>query len=63
MVSFAIIEVDVGLTVATIEGGQSAEEAARARWGVLVDPAPYTTYEDACDALCELEFEDEERRD
>lgn len=62
MVSFAIIELD-GLAVTTVQPGQSLEEAATKEHGVLVDLGPYATYEEACDALCELESEDEERRE
>jgi hypothetical protein len=60
MVSFAIIQLDDGLTIATIQPGQEPEEVATEQHGVLVDPGPYATYEDACDALCEWEGEDEE---
>lgn len=59
MVSFAIIEVDDGLTVATIQPGQSPEEAAIQQQGLVVDPGPYATFEDACDALTNLELEDD----
>ena len=59
MISFAIVELDDGLTVATVQPGQSPEDAAVASHGVLVDPGPYATYEDACDALTELESEDD----
>lgn len=63
MVSFAIIEVDDGLTIATIQPGQSAEEAATAQGGVLIDPGPFGTYEEAYDAMMNLgEEEDEEER-
>ena len=63
MVSFAIIELDDGLTVATVQSGQTPEEVATIEHGVLVDPGPYVTYEEACDALCELEDDDEEGRE
>lgn len=62
MTSFAIIEVDDGLMVATIEPGQSPEDAAIANQGILVDPGPYATYDDACDAMTELEEVGEEER-
>jgi hypothetical protein len=60
MVTFAIIEVDDGLTVTAIQSGQSPEDAAIKNHGTLVDPGPYATYEDACDAMSALEFEEEE---
>ena len=62
MVSFAIIELDDGLSVAAVRSGQSPEEAAASEHGVLVDPGPYDNYEDAYDALCELEGEDQEEQ-
>jgi hypothetical protein len=63
MITFAIIEIDDGLTIATIQPGQTPEEAATGQDGVLVDPGPYATYEDAYEALCELEGEEDERRE
>lgn len=60
MVSFAVIEVDDGLTIIEVLPGQSAEEAAASQQGVLVDPGPYRSYEEANDALAELQAEDEE---
>ena len=56
-VAFAIIEVDDGLTVAEVQPGQPPEQAAANAHGTLVDPGPYATYEEANDALCELEGE------
>jgi hypothetical protein len=67
MIRFAIIELEDGLTVATVQPGQSLEEAAICQGGTLADPEPYATYEDAYDALCELEGEqdgeEQERRE
>ena len=63
MVSFAIIELENGLAVATVQPGQTPEEAATREKGILVDPGPYATYEEACDALCELESEIDESRE
>ncbi len=60
MVDFAIIELEDGLTVVELRAAESPEEAAARERGVLVDPGPYPTYEDACDALAELEGDDEE---
>jgi hypothetical protein len=60
MVDFAIIELEDGLTVVPLQPGQSAEEAAVLNGGTLVDPGPYPSYEDACDALIDLQYEDEE---
>ncbi len=63
MITFAIVEVDDGLTVATVQPGQSPEDAAAASRGVLVGPGPYATYEDAFDSLTELENANEDERD
>jgi hypothetical protein len=67
MIRFAIIELEDGLAVATVQPGQSLEEAAVSQGGKLADPEPYATYEDAYDALCELEDElageDREKRE
>ena len=60
MISFAVIEVEDGFTVVEVLEGQSAEDAALGEGGVLVDPGPYTSYEEACDALDLLEGEEEE---
>ncbi len=38
----------------------SSEDAALRENGTLIDPGPYTYYDDATDALAELEAEDEE---
>ena len=62
MVSYAIIELDDGLSVVTVDPGESPENAAAKERGLLVDPGPYATYEDAYDAITNLE-EDEDRRD
>jgi hypothetical protein len=67
MIRFAIIELNDGLTIATVQPGQSLEEVAVSQGGTLADPEPYVSYEDAYDALCELEGElegeDQERRE
>jgi hypothetical protein len=60
MVSFAIIEVADGLTIVEVQPGQRPEEVATSHGGVLVDAGPYDTWEEANDALLNLEGEDEE---
>lgn len=60
MNGFAIIEIDDGLTVVELGAGQSAEEAAVRAGGVLIDPGPYRTYEEAIDAMEQLEEDSEE---
>ena len=59
----AIIEVDDGLTIAEVQPGQSPEAAAASERGMLIDPGPYSTYEEANDVLCELEAEEIDERD
>ena len=63
MISYAIIEVADGLTIAAVDQGQSPEEVAVTQSGVLIDPGPFSTYDEAYDALIELEREQEERRE
>jgi hypothetical protein len=62
MVEFAIIELPDGLTVVELPPGQKPEDVAASQGGILVDPGPYHTYEDANDALIELQSEDEDER-
>lgn len=56
MPQFAIIETEDGMTVAAIPPALSAEDVARQRAAVVIDPGPYQTYEEAYDAL--LAFRD-----
>jgi tRNA-splicing ligase RtcB len=51
----------VGLTIVEVMPEQSPEDAALAGGGALIDPGPYDSYEEATDALDQLEQEDEER--
>jgi hypothetical protein len=62
MISFAVIAIEDGLTIVEIPAGESPEDAATSEGGVLVDPGPYHTYEEANDALDQLEIESEEDR-
>ncbi len=62
MADFAIIELEDGLTVVELHDGQSPEDAAVSQGGTLVDPGPYSSYEEACDALVDLQYEDEEEQ-
>jgi hypothetical protein len=62
MVQFAIIELDDGLKVIELQPGQAPEDAAAGEGGVLVDPGPYRTFEEADDALRELQEEEEDER-
>ncbi len=60
MTLYAIIETDAGLTVAEMGRGTYPEEEAARHGGVLVDPGPYPTYEDAYDAMLALADEDDD---
>ena len=62
MVNFSIVELEDGLTVVELEPGQSPEDVAATRRGVLVDPGPYPSYDEACDALLALQDDEEEER-
>jgi hypothetical protein len=57
---FTIIELDDGLSIVEIKPHETPEEAALREGGILIDVGPYTSYDDALDALAELEPEDEE---
>jgi hypothetical protein len=57
---FAIIEVDEGLTVAELAPDEAPEAAAMSQGGVVIDPGPYHTYQDAYDAMLALEDEIED---
>lgn len=60
MVEFSIVELEDGLTVVQLQPGQKPEDVAAASGGVLVDPGPYPSYDEACDALVALQDDDEE---
>ena len=60
MSSYAIVETEVGLTVTELQNEAHPEEDALRCHGVLVDPGPYPSYEDAFDAMLALEGEDPE---
>jgi len=60
---YAIVETDSGLTVAEMKPGMSPEDAAARYGGAVVDPSPYPTYEEACDAVLTLKEDGEEDDD
>ena len=62
---FCIIETEAGWTVAQHPESVTAEQAAEQQGGLLLDPGPYATYEDADEALTALqqEFADDEGSD
>lgn len=57
MPMYCIIETDDGWTVVEHPQHGTAEEAARRYGGVVIDPGPFDSYEDACDALEALKGE------
>ncbi len=60
MPQFAIIEIEDGLTVAEFEAGATPDEVAAMHGGILIDPGPYPSYEDAYDAMVAIQSEEEE---
>jgi hypothetical protein len=52
--SFVIIETDAGLTVAQVSSESNPDETAAVNGGVLVDPGPYKSFDDAYDGLLAL---------
>jgi len=57
---YEIIETEAGLTVVELAPETPPEETASRYAGVVVDPGPYKTYDEACDALLALRDEEEE---
>ena len=57
---YAVIETDAGLTVAQYEPGASPEDAAEKQGGIVADPGPYKTFDDAYDAMLAIQEEEEE---
>ena len=60
MLFYQVIETDEGLAVAETRPGVAPEEVATARGGILIDPGPYKTFDDAYDAMLVLQEEEEE---
>ena len=58
MPSYAIIQVDDGLTAVELRPGATPEETAVRHRGVLVDSGPYPSLSEAYEAIVALEFED-----
>jgi len=57
MQCFVVLEAEDGLMVAEVPGDSTPEAEAKRVGGVLVDPTPYATYEDAYDALLIIDAE------
>ncbi len=60
MLSYEIVETDEGLAVAEVPTGTTAEEVALARGGILIDPGPYKSFEEAYDAMLALQEDEDE---
>lgn len=57
---YEIIETEEGLTVAEVQPGIMPEEVATLQGGILIDPGPYKSFEDAYDAILALQEEEDE---
>lgn len=60
---YEVIETDIGLTVAELEPDMPPEEVAVKHHGILIDPGPFKTYDDAFDAILTLQDEGDEDDD
>ena len=49
-----------GLTITAVQPDQTPQDVAACEHGLLVDAGPYASYDEAYDALCDLEADDEE---
>jgi len=58
MDQYQIIETEQGLLITRLVPGTRPEDVAAAHGGVVVDPGPYRSYEDAYDALIALQKEE-----
>lgn len=58
---FIIIETDDGLDVAEVTGDKTAEDVAIAAGGVIIDPGPHKSFEDAREAMLLIPDTEEER--
>jgi hypothetical protein len=59
MLRFELVEINEGLTVIEIPPGASPEDAARLQGGLVVDPGPFTSYEEAYEALLSMKLDEE----
>lgn len=57
MPMYCIIETEDGWTIAEHPQAGTAEAAAHQLGGTVIDPGPYDSYEDACEALEALQDE------
>jgi len=59
---YIIIETEAGLTVAEHDPRNTVEQTATENGGILADPQTYKSFEDAYDAMMEMDTDDEERQ-
>lgn len=59
MITYSIIETEDGLAVVDRPADVSPEECAIRHGGVVIDPGPYNTPEEAYDALLALQMDEE----
>lgn len=57
MPQYCIIETEDGWTIVEHAEGMTAEETAHRKGGLVIDPGPFDSYEDATDALEALQGE------
>ena len=58
--SYAVIETDAGLRVVELQSAGRPEVAAEKHGGVVVDPGPYKSFDDAYDAMLALQDDDDD---
>jgi hypothetical protein len=63
MLQYELIETNEGLTVIEIPTGVTPEEAALEQDGLVVDPGPFISYEDAYEALMAIKLEEDEEEE
>lgn len=61
MIQYAIIETDDGVTIIDHSWAEDADVVAEEHGGTLADGSPFTSYEDAYDALLDLQGEEQDR--
>ena len=60
MPAYAIVETEDGLTVVDRQADETAEACAIRHGGIVIDGGPYSTPEEAYDALLALQMTDDE---
>jgi hypothetical protein len=60
MLRYELIETNEGMTVIEIPSGATPDDAALQQGGLVVDPGPFTSYEDAYEAMMALKLDDDQ---